>query len=108
MQTSSRLFNWYTWRRWKTGAKIIQSILDTPLRQIAENSGVDSGAVATKVIENIDDNFGFNAFDGTYVNMLDAGIIDPTKVTRCALENAGSVASSILTTEVIVADKDTK
>ena len=92
----------------KTGAKIIQSILDTPLRQIAENSGVDSGAVATKVIENIDDNFGFNASDGTYVNMLDAGIIDPTKVTRCALENAGSVASSILTTEVIVADKDTK
>lgn len=92
----------------KTGAKIIQSVLDTPLRQIAENSGVDSGAVATKVIENIDDNFGFNASDGTYVNMLDAGIIDPTKVTRCALENAGSVASSILTTEVIVADKDTK
>jgi len=92
----------------KTGAKIIQSILDTPLRQIAENSGVDSGAVATKVVENIDDNFGFNASDGTYVNMLDAGIIDPTKVTRCALENAGSVASSILTTEVIVADKDTK
>ena len=92
----------------KTGAKIIQSILDTPLRQIAENSGVDSGAVATKVIENIDENFGFNASDGTYVNMLDAGIIDPTKVTRCALENAGSVASSILTTEVIVADKDTK
>ena len=90
----------------KTGAKIIQSVLDNPLRQIAENSGVDSGVVVSKVTENINNNIGFNASNGTFVNMLEAGIIDPTKVTRCALENAGSVASSILTTEVIVAEKD--
>lgn len=90
----------------KTGAKIIQSILDAPLRQIAENSGADSGVVVSKVLENISDNIGFNASDGTFVNMLDAGIIDPTKVTRCAIQNAGSVASSILTTEVIVAEKN--
>ena len=90
----------------KTGAKIIQSVLDKPLRQIAENSGVDSGVVVSKVTENINNNIGFNAANGTFVDMLEAGIIDPTKVTRCALENAGSVASSILTTEVIVAEKD--
>ena len=90
----------------KTGAKIIQSVLDAPLRQIAENSGTDSGVVVSKVLENINDNIGFNASDGTFVNMLDAGIIDPTKVTRCAIQNAGSVASSILTTEVIVAEKN--
>ena len=90
----------------KTGVKIIQSILDSPLRQIAENSGADSGVVASKVLENIENNIGFNASNGTYVNMLEAGIIDPTKVTRCALENAGSVASSILTTEVIIAEKE--
>lgn len=90
----------------KTGAKIIQTILDQPLRQIAENSGVDGGVVVAKVQEGIAQNIGFNASNGTFINMLDAGIIDPTKVTRSALENAGSVASSILTTDVIVAEKD--
>ena len=87
-----------------TGAKIIYSILDHPLKQIAENSGADGGVVASKVYES-SNNIGFDASNGTFVDMIDAGIIDPTKVTRCALENAGSVASSILTTEVIVADK---
>ena len=91
----------------KTGARIIQNILDQPLRQIAENSGADSGVVATKVQENAKQNIGFNASNGTFVNMIETGIIDPTKVTRSALENAGSVASSILTTDVIVAEKDT-
>lgn len=92
----------------QTGAKIIKNILDAPLRQIAENSGNDSGVVASKVEENADKNIGFNAKNGTFVNMLEAGIIDPTKVTRCALENAGSVASSILTTDVVVAENDQK
>ena len=87
-----------------TGAKIIYSILDQPLKQIAENSGADGGVVATKVYES-SKNIGFNASNGTFVNMIESGIIDPTKVTRCALENAGSVASSILTTEVIITDK---
>ena len=90
----------------QTGAKIIQTILDQPLRQIAENSGADSGVVVSKVLDGIKDNIGFNATNATYVNMLEEGIIDPTKVTRCALENAGSVASSILTTEVIIAEHD--
>ena len=88
-----------------TGAKIIHSILDYPLKQIAENSGADGGVVANKVYES-SNNIGFNASNGTFVNMIESGIIDPTKVTRCALENAGSVASSILTTEVIITDKN--
>ena len=92
----------------KTGAKIIQNILDAPLRQIATNCGLDSGVIASKVYENAKDNIGFDASNNTFVNMLSAGIIDPTKVTRTALENAGSVASSILTTDVIVAQCDDK
>lgn len=88
----------------KTGARIIKNILDAPLRQIAENAGEDSGVIVSKVLENAENNIGFNATNSTFVNMIEAGIIDPTKVTRCALENAGSVASSILTTDVIVAE----
>ena len=88
----------------KTGAKIIQNILDAPLRQIAENSGEDSGVIVAKVLEQASENIGFNAASGTFVNMIESGIIDPTKVTRSTIENAGSVASSILTTDVIVAE----
>lgn len=88
----------------QTGAKIIKKILDFPLRQIAENSGADSGITIAKVEENPNINFGFNASNGEFVDMLESGIIDPTKVTRTALEKAGSVAASILTTDVIVAD----
>lgn len=91
-----------------TGAKIIHSILDQPIKQIAENSGFDGGVVVSKILESPEKNTGFNAANGTFVNMVEYGIIDPTKVTRCALENAGSVASSILTTEVIIAETDTK
>ena len=90
----------------KTGAKIIQNILIEPLKQIAENSGVDGGVIVQKVQENANQNIGYDASSGTFVDMLKSGIIDPTKVTRCALENAGSVASSILTTEVIVAENE--
>ena len=92
----------------KTGAKIIQNILDAPLRQIAENCGLDSGIIVSKVYESAKDNIGFNASENSFVDMISAGIIDPTKVTRSALENAGSVASSILTTDVIVAQIDDK
>ena len=90
----------------KTGAKIIQNILNEPLKQIAENSGADGGVIVQKVQENANQNIGYDASSGTFVDMLKSGIIDPTKVTRCALENAGSVASSILTTEVIVAENE--
>ena len=88
----------------KTGATIVKTAIEAPLRQIAKNSGVDDGVVINKVLENIDNNIGYNALTNEFVNLFEAGIIDPTKVTRCAIEYAGSVASTILTTEVIVAD----
>lgn len=92
----------------KIGAQIVLYALEAPIRQIAKNSGVDDGVVIAKVKENLQNNIGYDALNNKFVNMLECGIIDPTKVTRCALENAGSVASSILTTEVIVADLPTK
>ena len=76
----------------------------SPIRQIAVNAGVDDGVVVNEVLKNIDKIIGYNALEGTYENMFESGIIDPTKVTRCALENAGSVAASILTTDVIITD----
>lgn len=88
----------------KTGAEIVKKSLQAPLRQIAKNSGEDDGVIVNKVKEHINENIGYNALKNTFENMFESGIIDPTKVTRCALENAGSVASSILTTEVIVAN----
>lgn len=87
----------------KYGAMIVSEALETPIRQIAINAGVDAGVVVEKV-KNSEANFGYDALTDKYVNMFESGIIDPTKVTRCALENAGSVAASILTTEVLVAD----
>ncbi len=91
----------------KTGAEIIKQALESPLRQIAKNSGKDDGVVVNEVKKSISENIGYNALTDTFVNMFDCGIIDPTKVTRCALENAGSVASSILTTDVLVTDIQT-
>ena len=88
----------------KTGAEIVKKSLEAPIRQIAKNAGVDDGVIVFNVKENLKNNIGYNALTNEYVNMFEYGIIDPTKVTRCALENAGSVASSVLTTEVIVAD----
>ena len=87
-----------------TGAEIVNLALEAPIRQIAKNSGVDDGVVLAEVKQNIIKNVGYDALHNTFVNMFEHGIIDPTKVTRCALENAGSVASSILTTEVLVAE----
>lgn len=92
----------------KTGAIIVKSAIEAPLRQISKNSGADDGVVLCEVIKNIAKNIGYNALTNEYVNLFDAGIIDPTKVTRCALEYAGSVASTILTTDVIIADLPTK
>lgn len=87
----------------KSGVLIVKDSLQEPIRQIAINAGVDAGIVANKV-RDLPENYGYDALNGTYVNMFESGIIDPTKVTRCALENACSVAASILTTEVLVAD----
>ena len=89
----------------KTGASIVLRAIEEPIRQIAKNSGVDGGVVVNKIYEHIDDaNYGFDALNNKYVDMVESGIIDPTKVTRSALENAGSVASVLLTTECTVAD----
>ena len=88
----------------KTGALIVKTSLEAPIRQIALNAGVDDGVVVFNVKQQLNNNIGYNALTNEYVDMFECGIIDPTKVTRCALENAGSVASSVLTTEVIVTD----
>jgi chaperonin GroEL len=86
------------------GADIILRAVYAPMKQIASNAGFDAGVVANKVAESSDANLGFNAATGEYVDMLEAGIIDPLKVERVALQNATSVASLLLTTEATVSD----
>ncbi|GGJ90983.1 60 kDa chaperonin 2 [Pilimelia anulata] len=90
-----------------TGAQIVKVALDAPLRQIAVNAGLEGGVVVEKV-RNLPSGHGLNAANGEYVDLLAAGIIDPAKVTRSALQNAASIAALFLTTEVVVADKPEK
>jgi chaperonin GroEL len=90
------------------GIAIIRRALEAPLRQIAENAGVDGAVVAGKVRESSDKNFGFNAQTEEYGDMFKFGVIDPAKVTRTALEDAASVASLLITTEAMIADKPAK
>jgi chaperonin GroEL len=87
----------------KFGVKIVQKALEEPIRQIAENAGLEGGIVVEKV-KSLKGSHGFNAADDEYEDLLKAGIIDPTKVTRFALQNAASVAGLLLTTEVMVAE----
>jgi len=87
----------------KTGIEIVRRAIEEPLRQIAENAGYDGSVIAQKVKEGKDD-FGFNARTERFENLFDAGVIDPTKVVRVALENAGSVAGLLLTTEAVVCE----
>ncbi len=87
----------------KTGAEIILKSLEAPIRQIAQNAGVEGSVIVSKLKE-AEKGIGFNAISESYVNMIEAGIIDPTKVARSALQNATSVASTLLTTESVVAD----
>ena len=89
----------------KTGAAIIVKALQAPIRQIAENAGVDGSIVFEKIRSSRKLGYGYNAYTETYCDMIPAGIVDPTKVTRTALENAASIASCVLTTESLVADK---
>lgn len=88
----------------KTGAEIVLKSLSAPLRMITQNAGVDGAIVIDTIQKSNNPSFGYNALTGEYVDMLKSGIIDPTKVTRCAIENATSVASTLLTTEVLVCD----
>ena len=87
----------------KTGANIILKALEAPLRRIAENAGLEGSVIINKV-RSEKPGFGFNALTEEYVNMVDNGILDPAKVTRSALQNATSVASTLLTTESVVAN----
>ena len=88
----------------KTGAEIILRVVEDPLRQIAANAGLDGSVIVNKILTSRKADFGFDAFRNEYVDMVEAGIIDPTKVTRSALQNAASIASTLLTTESIVTD----
>ena len=87
----------------KAGALIVKKALEAPLRQIAVNAGEEASVVFHKVLSG-DDSFGWNALTNEYINMIEAGIIDPTKVVRLALQNAASVAGLLLTTEAVIAE----
>ena len=87
-----------------TGVNIIKRTLEEPMRQIAANAGLEGSIVVEKIKENPDPNFGFDALKAEYGDMVEKGIMDPTKVTRSALQNAASIASMVLTTESLVAD----
>ena len=89
----------------KTGAQIIAKVLQSPVRQIAENAGVDGSVVYEKIKNSRKVGYGFNAYTETYCDMIPTGIVDPTKVTRSALENAASIGACVLTTESLVVDK---
>ena len=88
-----------------TGIDIVRRAAQSPIRKIVENAGYDGAVIAGKLLESKDGNYGFNAQTGEYVDMIKAGIIDPTKVVRTALQDAASVASLLITTEAMVADK---
>ena len=91
----------------KIGIEIIKKAIEAPLRQIVENAGVEASVVINEIKKNKDD-YGFNALTEEYQNLIKAGVIDPTKVTRVALENAASVASMLLTTEAVICEKPEK
>ena len=89
----------------KTGVKIVLKALEEPVRQIAANAGFDGGVIVNEIMKSGKTGYGFDAYNEVFCDMMSAGIVDPTKVTRSALQNAASIASVILTTESVVADK---
>jgi chaperonin GroEL len=90
------------------GIEIVRKAVQVPLRQIAENAGEDGAVIGGKILENAEYGFGYDAQTGVYKNLVDAGIIDPTKVVRVALQNAASVAGLLITTEAMVAERPEK
>ncbi|WP_340118511.1 chaperonin GroEL [Pelagibius sp. 7325] len=92
----------------KVGIRIVRRALEAPLRQIAENAGTDGSIVIGKVLDNKDANWGYNAQTGQYTDLVKAGVIDPTKVVRAALQHAGSVSGLLITTEAMIADRPEK
>ena len=89
----------------KTGARIVAKALEAPMKQIADNAGLDGAVIISKIRESGKVGYGFDAYREVYCDMLDEGIVDPAKVTRCALQNAASIASTVLTTEAVVSEK---
>ena len=89
----------------KTGVNIVLKALEAPIRQIAYNAGLEGSVIVDKIVTENKANYGFDAYNEEYKDMLEAGIVDPAKVTRSALQNAASVASMVLTTESLVAEK---
>ncbi len=89
----------------KTGVRIVLKALEEPVRQIAANAGFDGGVIVNNIMNSGKAGYGFDAYNEKYCDMMESGIVDPTKVTRSALQNAASIASVILTTESVVADK---
>jgi chaperonin GroEL len=87
-----------------TGARIVRRALEEPMRQIVENAGEEGAIVVGKVLDHKDPDYGYNAQTGKFEHLVPAGVIDPTKVTRTALQNAGSIASLMLTTEALVSE----
>jgi chaperonin GroEL len=92
----------------KVGIDIVRRALQAPVRQIAENAGVDGAVVAGKLLESKNSSWGFDAQSGEYVDLVKSGIIDPTKVVRTALQDAASVASLLITTEAMIAERPEK
>ena len=92
----------------RAGVDIVRRALVSPMRQIAENAGEDGAVISGKVLENADYNYGFDAQSGEFKDMVKAGIIDPTKVVRTALQDAASVAGLLVTTEAMIAEKPEK
>lgn len=92
----------------KAGVNIIRKALSAPIRQICANAGVDGAVIVGKILENSNMNFGYNAQNGEFIDMLNAGIIDPAKVVRCALQDASSVSGLLLTTEAMIAEAPEK
>ena len=89
----------------KTGAMIVAKALTAPMKQIADNAGLDGAVIISKIRESGKIGYGFDAYNETFCDMVEAGIVDPAKVTRCALQNAASIASTVLTTEAVVSDR---
>ena len=89
----------------KTGAKIVAKALTAPMKQIADNAGLDGSVIVSKIRESGKVGYGFDAYAEEYCDMVESGIVDPAKVTRSALQNAASIASTVLTTEAVVSDK---
>ena len=92
----------------QAGVNLMIKALEAPLRQISKNAGVEGAVIVNEVLTNDNLFYGYNAANDTFVDMLEAGIIDPTKVVRAALQNAASVAGLMLTTEVIIVESDKK